>query len=195
VKTTKVMGFGIVLLGLAGCAVNGAPAPYGALSDDTVAVIHANPSGNGETVSAKIDNAAGGTVELSNGTKIEVPAGALPPGVDTITVTSSMEPAPVEYKTASPVYTFGPEGAVFAKPLKVSIPMRLPAGKSLSEMSMLWSRSRGDGFDMVPTEFVADPSIGGSAFVAIGEVTHFSKGMCAEKFVVDPRPVADAYAD
>src|SRR5215207_5920713 len=69
-----------------------------------------NPTGTGETVSKTIDNTTGGTVELSDGTEIDVPPGALPPGVDSITVTSSPNPAPAEYVAFSPVYEFGPEG-------------------------------------------------------------------------------------
>jgi hypothetical protein len=161
--TTKIMALGIVLLELSACAVNGAPAPYGISPNETVAVT--------------IDSATGGSIELSTGATIEIPAGALPPGVTTFTVTSSIEPAPREYETVSPVYTFEPE-MVFAKPVKVSMPIRLPTGKSLSDMTMLWAPARGDRFDVVPTEFL---SRGDSAFIAVSEVTRFGKAMCGEK--------------
>jgi hypothetical protein len=150
-----------------------------------------NPTGTGETVEKAIDNSTGGTVELSDGTQIDVPPGALPPGVEKITVTSSPEPAPSDYVAFSPVYEFGPEGTVFLKPLVVSIPSTLPASTDRTKITVLWSRMRGDGFDMVPTE-VGD---GEKGLVAQGEVTHFSQGLVGEKFVTDPRPTADPYED
>lgn len=151
----------------------------------------ANPKGTGETASAKIDNSTGGVVTMSDGTSIEVPPGALPEGVETITVTSSPEPAPADYKTVSPVFVFGPDGTVFLKPLKVSIPFTAPAGTDTSKLTMLWSRARGDGFDMVQTEF----SSSSEGYEAAGEVTHFSQGMVGEKYETDPRPSTDPYAD
>jgi hypothetical protein len=150
-----------------------------------------NPVGTGEKVSKTIDNATGGEIAMPDGTKIEVPAGALPPGVDTITVTSSTEPAPTDYKTVSPVFVFEPDGAVFLKPLKVSIAFAAAVGTDTSDLTMLWSRQRSDGFDMIPTQF--SPASGG--FSAAGEVTHFSKGMVGKKYVVDPRPAPDPYGD
>ena len=143
-------------------------------------------------VSVKIDNEKGGQVELSDGTKIDVPPGALPPDVDTITVTSSLEPAPSEYKTVSPVFVFEPAGTVFLKPLQVTLPISMSQGlDSTSKLTILWSRHRADGFDMIPTTF----ALSSSAVTAVGEVTHFSKGMVGEKYVVDPHPAPDPYAD
>lgn len=146
-----------------------------------------NPAGTGEKVSVTIDNETGGEVELSDGTKVEVPPGALPPEVDTISVTSSPEPAPSEYQTVSPVFIFEPSGTVFLKPLKVTLPLASKDADT-SELTILWSRQRDEGFDMIPTTFL------GSG-VAEGEVTHFSKGMVAKKYVVDPHPAPDPYAD
>lgn len=153
----------------------------------------ANPTGTGEKISVKIDNATGGKVELPNGTSLDVPPGALPPGVDTITITSSPDPAPADYAAASPVYVFGPDGTVFLKPVKVSMPVTVKAGESVSDLTVFWSRISSDGFDMVPSELLP---IGGSSseFLAVGEVTHFSLGFCGTKFTTDPRPTPDPYA-
>lgn len=183
----------LALATVAGCASE--TDPSGASTAPAPATPHtlkSNPSGTGETASMRVDNTTGGSLSLSNGTTIEVPPGALPPGVDTITVTSAPAAAPSEYAAASPVYVFGPDGTVFLKPLKVSIPVSLPAGKSASDLTILWSRAHGDGFDMVPSELTA---VAGSStgFVATGEVTHFSQGFCGLKFATDPHPAKDAY--
>lgn len=150
-----------------------------------------NPKGSGETVAVKIDNSKGGEVALSDGTKIEVPAGALPEGVEEISVTSSPEAAPAEYKTVSPVFVFGPDGTVFLKPLKVTLPFTAPPGTDTTKLTVLWSRPSGPGFDMVPTQFSASST----GYSAAAEVTHFSQGVVGEKFTTDPNPAKDPYAD
>ncbi len=186
-----------VVMGLLGsaCTVDDLTSrePYTAPSQEPAKgeVPPSNPAGTGEKVSVKIDNEKGGQVELSDGTRIDVPPGALPPDVDTITVTSSTEPAPAEYKTVSPVFVFEPSGTVFLKPLQVTIPISVVQGLDTSKLTILWSRQRADGFDIVPTTF----ALSSSAVTAVGEVTHFSKGMVGEKYVVDPHPAPDPYAD
>lgn len=181
----------------AGCAVDdGSAALFPPAVEEvsaapqTPATPASNPVGTGETVAVAIDNAVGGTVALSDGTTIEVPAGALPEGVDTITVTSSPDPAPVEYKTVSPVYVFGPDGTVFLKPLKVTLAFSAAAGSDTSNLTVLWSRPSGVGFDMVPSEFVSTAS----GFSAAASVTHFSQGVVGEKYATDPNPPVDPYA-
>ena len=151
-----------------------------------------NPAGDGATVSTHIDNTTGGTIALPNGTTIDVPPGALPPGVDMISVTSSPAAAPTEYAALSPVYVFGPDGTVFLKPLTITMPVTLPAGADTSTLTILWSRANGVGFDMVPSDFAA---VSGSStdFVASAEVTHFSQGFCGLKYTTDPHPAVDAY--
>ena len=187
----------LVVMGLLGsaCTVNDLTSsePYTppSLEPAKAELPPSNPAGTGEKVSVKIDNEKGGQVELSDGMKIDVPPGALPPDVDTITVTSSPEPAPAEYKTVSPVFVFEPSGTVFLKPLKVTLPFSASHGADTSKLTILWSRQRADGFDMLPTTFVHSSS----AISAVGEVTHFSKGMVGEKYVVDPHPAPDPYAD
>jgi hypothetical protein len=91
------------------------------------------------------------------------------------------------------VFVFGPDGTVFLKPLKISLPLTLPAGKSVSDMTILWSRAHGDGFDMIPSEITA---VSGSttSFIATGSVTHFSEGFCGVKYETDPHPSTDPYA-
>lgn len=153
----------------------------------------ANPKGTGETVSQKIDNATGGAIELKDGTKIEVPAGALPEGVEEIKVTSSPEAAPAEYKVVSPKFVFEPSGTVFLKPLKVSFPVTIPDGMTTDKLTVLWSRHEGPGFDMVSTTFA--PGANPKSFTAIAEVNHFSDGFVGEKYDAnsDPHPFQDPY--
>jgi hypothetical protein len=152
-----------------------------------------NPKGTGETVSQKIDNSTGGSIELKDGTKIEVPPGALPEGVEEIKVTSSSEPAPAEYKVVSPKFVFEPSGTVFLKPLKVSFPVTIPDGMTTDKLTVLWSRHEAAGYDMVPSTFA--PGSDPKSFTAIAEVNHFSEGFVGEKYepAADPHPFQDPY--
>jgi hypothetical protein len=153
-----------------------------------------NPSGTGETVSIPIDNSAGGSVALPDGTRLDIPAGALPPGVDTITVTSSTTGAPAEYSSLTPLFVFGPDGTVFLSPIAVSVPVAVSAGTDISGLTILWSRASGAGFDMLPTTFA--PVAGSSTqYTATASVTHFSRGFCGAKFSTDPHPSKDPYME
>ncbi len=161
----------------------------------TPAPIGPNPGGTGATTTARIDNATGATVALSNGTALVVPPGALPPGVDSITITSAVDPAPAEYAALSPAYVFGPEGTVFLKPLTVTLPFVRTAQTDVAQLTIFWSRSRGDGLDMLPTDFAPDPaSPSVDSQIATTEVRHFSVGFVGLAFTEDPHPVADPYA-
>lgn len=149
--------------------------------------------GSGETKTIAIDNAVGGSVALADGTKIEVPPGALPEGVTLISVTSSTEAAPSSYTTYTPSFTFAPDGAVFEKPLTVSFPVTLPSGVGTGDVTVLWSRPAGQpGYDMVPTTF--NPGSAEGSYVAVAQVTHFSEGFVGRKYTVDPLPPPDPYA-
>lgn len=152
-----------------------------------------NPSGTGETVSVSIDNSVGGTVALADGTHLDIPAGALPPGVDTLTITSSTTGAPAEYSSLTPMFTFGPDGTVFLSPITVTVPVTVAAGGT-SGLAILWSRARGPGFDILPTTFTA---VSGSStqYTATAAVTHFSRGFCGAKFSTDPHPSKDPYME
>jgi hypothetical protein len=142
-------------------------------------------------VTASIDPSKGGSVVLTDGTRIDVPKDALPPGVTELTVTSSPAPAPAEYKAISPLLVFGPDGLVFQRPITVTIPIAIKSESELADLAVLWSRHGAEGYDMVPTDF--QKTDGG--WVAMGVVTHFSTGMCAKKFKVDPHPPKDPYGD
>jgi hypothetical protein len=187
---TSAAFLALAVIGAAGCAVNGAP---NASEQEQIAAPKENPKGTGEKTTAKIDNSTGGKVELPGGATLDVPAGALPPGVEEITVTSSPEAAPVEYKAVSPVLVFEPEGTVFLKPLKITMPVTVPTGTSTAELTVLWSRTGVEGFDMLPTEFTLVDAKSGS-HSATAEATHFSRAFCGRRYTTDPFPPADPYA-
>ncbi len=151
-----------------------------------------NPIGSGETKSVAVDNAVGATIELSDGTKIEIPAGALPSDNLVISVTSSTQPAPGEYSAISPLFVFGPDGTVFSAPVHVSFPVTVPVNKAPADLTVLWSRLNAVGYDIVPTTF---SGIADGKYLATAEVTHFSTGFCGEKYSTDPHPNQDPYQE
>lgn len=153
----------------------------------------ANPAGTGESASATIDNDQGGSVALPDGSELIVPPGALPPGVDTITVTSTPTPAPADYATVTPVYRFEPDGTVFLKPLTIKMPFSLATDQTPEAHTVLWSRQRAEGYDMVATKFEAGSASG--EYWAVAEVTHFSTGMVGKRYTTDPHPAPDPYGD
>src|SRR3954470_20250579 len=69
--------------------------------------------------------ASGGTVALSDGAKLVIPAGALS-SMQTITV-SSRDAIPSGYVGASALYTFGPDGLQFDAPVAVTLPFHTGA--------------------------------------------------------------------
>jgi len=177
------------LLASVGCSTNdGSITPV--VANDTATPPAANPTGTGETKTVAIDNTVGATIALADGAAITVPAGALPAGVDSITITSSTDAAPAEYSVVSPVYVFGPEGTVFVKPVSIAFPV---TAADTSDLTVLWSRQRSDGFDMFPTTFTPVDGKPGQ-YVAAADVTHFSSGMVGHKYATDPHPSTDPYA-
>ena len=150
-----------------------------------------NPAGSGEANTASIDNTVGGSVTLSDGTKLEIPAGALPAGVTTISITSARDPAPAEYAAASPLYIFGPEGAVFSAPVTISFPFTARA--STTDLTVLWSRSNGPGYDMLTTSLA--PTADATKFIASALVHHFSTGCVGRAYTTDPHPGKDPYQE
>ena len=151
-----------------------------------------NPVGSGESKTVAIDNSVGGSVELSDGTKLEIPAGALPDGVTEISITSATSAAPAVYNAVSPLFVFGPEGTVFSSPVKISFPVTIPSNLAASDLTVLWSRLHGQGYDKVPTEYTA---IAGGKVLMTGTIQHFSTGFAGEKWTTDPLPNTDPYQE
>ncbi len=109
---------------------------------------------------------SGGTVTTGNGTTVEIPLGAVDAST-TITVSESETPAPEG--AVSPLIDFGPDGIVFAHPVKVTIPLTRSTGK----LTTFWTKHDGSGtFEPVGGTIVGDSMV--------VEVTHFSSAYVAD---------------
>jgi hypothetical protein len=76
----------------------------------------------------------GGTIALGDGTRLDIPPGALA-GTQTITARPVEVIPPPDLDVVGPVYLFGPEGLQFQKPIRITLafdPSLVPAG-SFSE--------------------------------------------------------------
>lgn len=135
-----------------------------------------NPIGTGEVANATFVNVVGGSIAMSDGTQMIIPAGALHSELGTLTMTSSTEPASNEIVAVTPTYTFGPTEGSFAKPVRIYIPVNLPDGVTVADLTILWTRSAGeDGFEELPTTFL---SVDGAprSFLAVADVKRFGAG-------------------
>jgi hypothetical protein len=114
--------------------------------------------------------AGGGTVTMSDGTKVTVPANAL--GQDTA-ITVATEPNSVTIDGASivgTVYRFGPEGTQFSQPATVTLafdPAQLPAGTLATDVVIMTAPVGSTAFVGLPTS-LADATHVSAA------TTHFS---------------------
>src|SRR5579859_4816684 len=82
--------------------------------------------------------AAGGSVSLPDGTRVDIPAGALSTDT-TITITPTVVAPP---RGVGPAYVFGPEGTTFAMPVKVTLPFdptKLPMGSTAANVVVMTS--------------------------------------------------------
>lgn len=122
-------------------------------------VLGCSGGGSNEPPAGTIKAASGGTVSLTGGPTVQIPAGAL--AVDTVvTVQQSSVQAPSGAVT--PVYEFGPSGTTFSQPVTVSIPV--PAGTTAGA---IWTKADGaTAYTSIPTTI--------SGGVATAQVTHFS---------------------
>jgi hypothetical protein len=115
-------------------------------------------NGTSTTVSAS----KGGTVSLTNGPSLQIPAGALAADT-TITIQRSVAQTPSGALTA--IYSFGPEGTAFSNPVSVSFPV--PSGTSAA--SIYWTaKGSTTEYESVPTTIINT--------TASAQITHFSSG-------------------
>lgn len=104
----------------------------------------------------------GGSVDLADGARLVVPAGAL--GVEVaLTVEKTSETPPVAGALSS-LYRFGPEGTHFAVPVQI----RLPAPTAPGDARLYWSKDGASGYDALGA------TVENGEVVAL--VTHFSSG-------------------
>jgi hypothetical protein len=109
--------------------------------------------------SATVPAATGGTVALSGGAAVQIPAGALATDT-TITIQQSTITAPTS--TVGAVYDLGPSGTTFSQPVTVTIPV--PAGTT---DAAIWTKPAGTAhYTSLPTTV--------SGGVATAQATHFS---------------------
>ena len=104
----------------------------------------------------------GGSVTTPAGAVVTIPFGAVDRPI-TVTVQTGTAPAPDGVGAVSPLYQFGPEGTVFAKPVTVSLP--LPRG--VTDASVYWSKLGST------TEFEAIGGTIANGFITV-ETAHFS---------------------
>jgi hypothetical protein len=110
----------------------------------------------------------GGSIGLE-GMMLEIPAGAL--AEETRITVSVASGSPATYAAYSPVFVFGPEGLVFAKPAT----LRLPFQGDADYATIFWSRRGGPGFERIESSI--------SDSVATALVTHFSEGFVGDERV------------
>ncbi|MDB4969673.1 MAG: hypothetical protein JWN44_5362 [Myxococcales bacterium] len=117
------------LLGFAGCSG----------SNDTLGHEDmASPPIADMASSSALVGSGGGSVSLPDGTKVDVPAGALSSDT-TITI---MATATVPAGSVGPAYVFGPEGQTFAKPVSITVPFvpsMLPTGTTAANVTVMTS--------------------------------------------------------
>ncbi len=109
--------------------------------------------------------ATGGVVEHPHGVTLSVPAGALDHDV-AISVLDEGAAGPDNTTMYSPVFTFEPDGTLFARPVQV----QFEVGDTVSESTVYWTRSTSSG---IVWDRIAATVTGG---VATSQITHFSSG-------------------
>jgi hypothetical protein len=128
-----------------------------------------------------IDPATGGDVVHTDGSKLVIPPGALPPG-DPVPVSITLaSDATAPAGAASGVWRFGPAGTQFAKPVTVELPFPLE-GRNPARYTIAWTRPGTEAvFDDMPTTFANG--------TAKTEVTHFSLAVIRELPFVPLEPI------
>jgi hypothetical protein len=100
---------------------------------------------------------SGGTVTASDGTKVELPAGALTSDVTIGIAAATNAPAVPNNKAVGLAYTFTPEGTSFAKPITVTLafdPAKLPSGKTSANVVIYKAPAGSANYTALPTTVV-----------------------------------------
>ena len=114
--------------------------------------------------------ATGGVVEHPNGVTLSVPAGALDHDV-AISVLDEGAPGPENTTMFSPVFTFEPDGTLFARPVQV----QFDVDASVAEATVYWTRSTATGIEW--DRIAASVADG----IATAQITHFSAGGAGQR--------------
>jgi hypothetical protein len=90
----------------------------------------------GDSSSSTTIGSAGGTLTGADGTRLVVPAGALPTET-AISISTSDAAAPSGTVAVGAAFEFGPEGATFSTPVTITLgysPSKIPDGKTASDI-------------------------------------------------------------
>ena len=117
-------------------------------------------------VSTGVVGVAGGTITTASGLELVFPPLAVDSTID-VTVTEKAGKAPGTYANALPKVRFEPSGKVFAKPVR----LRLPVPEGTTNVSAYWSSHLGTGYFDTGAAIV-----GGKVEL---EIVHFSEGFVA----------------
>lgn len=120
---------------------------------------------DGAATASQLIGPSGGTLELANGGKVEIPAGALDEET-MITVTEVLDPKPLPLglDSAGKGYAFEPHGTVFSAPVKIAIPfsdddatavrpMKLDDNEDTSWQTVVGGTKTADKIEMETTSF------------------------------------------
>jgi len=111
-----------------------------------------SPDGGAKKVTKQVVGKSGGTVSAPNGTKVIIPAGALPADV---TISVQENPSAPQLTTAQSVgasYLFGPEGQKFLKTVSVTLPVtNLPQGSTAQDLVMYTAPAGTSDYKPLPT--------------------------------------------
>jgi hypothetical protein len=105
---------------------------------------------------------SGGTVQMSDGTAVSIPAGAL---TQTTQITVGNEPNSVsitDQVLVGSVYRFGPEGTQFATPVTVTLdydPSKLPTGDTSADVVIMTAPVGSTDFQPMTTTIVDDTHV------------------------------------
>lgn len=135
------------------------------------AILVSAACGENDNASQLTVGTAGGTLIGSDGSKVEIPKGALPQET-TITI-SSVEnlTAPTGTTVVGTAFQFGPEGASFTTPVTITLGFSandLPAGTTAADVVVYTAAAGSTAYEALPTTRVA-----GADQVSVS-VKHFS---------------------
>jgi ZU5 domain len=139
-----------------------------------IALMLASCSSSPKTTSNMI-TPSGGTVQMSDGTAVNIPAGAL---TQTTQITVGNEPNSVSITDevlVGSVYRFGPEGTQFATPVTVTLdydPSKLPTGDTSTDIVIMTAAVGSSDFQPMTTTIVDDTHVSTTT-------THFSDFVAA----------------
>ena len=125
------------------------------------------------SISTRIDS-AGGTVLAPDGAEVEIPPDAIDESLDvSVTTYASVADMPSKYHSslvgANGVADFGPDGTVFKKSVRITIPSPHPLKPGDEYALFMWNEDEGAWQE---TEFIARVDPNGASYSAY--VTHFT---------------------